>query len=153
MSPLGHERKKQHGKRRVCLLPLTGLSGPIALKVIKSTRFLPRVRKRVQQHSHDAHGKQRPRAVIHVGCAQPAHMYRPRIVCPAAARQSDWGLDCVCDGGHKSPLPPKRDEAILRLARTLARQAAREDHEREQADRRGAKEGRDLRPVFDRSSE
>jgi hypothetical protein len=40
---------------------------------------------------------------------------------------------------RKSPLPPKLDEAILRLARILARQAAREDHEREQLDRRGAK--------------
>jgi hypothetical protein len=34
-----------------------------------------------------------------------------------------------------APLPPSPDSAILRLARALARQAAREDHERELAER------------------
>ena len=34
---------------------------------------------------------------------------------------------------HKLPLQLIPDEAILRLARALARQAAREDHERDQA--------------------
>jgi hypothetical protein len=34
-----------------------------------------------------------------------------------------------------APLPPPLDSAILRLARALARQAAREDHEREMVER------------------
>lgn len=45
------------------------------------------------------------------------------------------------------------DQAILRLSRALARQAAREDHARECADRARANETRcDLRPLLDRSS-
>jgi hypothetical protein len=42
------------------------------------------------------------------------------------------------------------DSAILRLARALARQAAREDHARECADKvREYETRRDLRPLFD----
>jgi len=42
------------------------------------------------------------------------------------------------------------DEAILRLARALARQAAREDHERDQASLGTFKqESSDIRPVLD----
>jgi len=45
------------------------------------------------------------------------------------------------------------DRAILRLARALARQAAREDHERECADKARENETcRDLRPLLDRPS-
>jgi hypothetical protein len=45
------------------------------------------------------------------------------------------------------------DRAILRLARVLARQAAREDHARECADEaRDHETSRDLRPLLDRSS-
>jgi hypothetical protein len=45
------------------------------------------------------------------------------------------------------------DEAILRLARALARQAAREDHERDQASRSDEKPSSDLRSVLDRPAE
>jgi hypothetical protein len=46
------------------------------------------------------------------------------------------------------------DQAILRLARALARRAAREDHARACAEKAGQNEtSRDLRPLFDRSSE
>jgi hypothetical protein len=45
------------------------------------------------------------------------------------------------------------DKAILRLARALARQAAREDHARECADKaRHYETSRDLCPLLDRSS-
>src|SRR5208283_4374554 len=45
------------------------------------------------------------------------------------------------------------DSAILRLARALARQAAREDHAREYADKARENETcRDLRPLLDRSA-
>lgn len=45
------------------------------------------------------------------------------------------------------------DKAILRLARALARQAAREDHAREQAKKERQDEtSRDLRPLLDRPS-
>ena len=57
------------------------------------------------------------------------------------------------DAGRKLPLQTSPDEAILRLARVLARLAAREDHEREQANRRNKEEGGDLFPILDRSSE
>jgi hypothetical protein len=46
-------------------------------------------------------------------------------------------------------LPP--DKAILRLARVLARQAAREDHERELAAQpNNDDQSRDLRQILDR---
>jgi hypothetical protein len=45
------------------------------------------------------------------------------------------------------------DQAILRLARALARRAAKEDHARACAERAGQNETRrDLRPLLDRSS-
>jgi len=51
---------------------------------------------------------------------------------------------------HKLPLQLIPDEAILRLARALARQAAREDHERDQVSIRTInQESSDLRPVLD----
>ena len=51
----------------------------------------------------------------------------------------------------KLPLRLIPDEAILRLARALARQAAREDHERDQISiRTPDEEGSDLRAVLDR---
>jgi hypothetical protein len=53
----------------------------------------------------------------------------------------------------KISLREKPDEAILRLARVLARQAAREDHERDQAHRSDAKSGRNLCSVLDRPAE
>lgn len=54
----------------------------------------------------------------------------------------------------KFPLRPGPDEAILRLARALARQAAREDHERNLVRKRGGDEASsDLRSILDRSSE
>jgi hypothetical protein len=50
-------------------------------------------------------------------------------------------------------LQPEPDGAILRLARALARQAAREDHARECADKARENEtSRNLRPLLDRSS-
>lgn len=54
---------------------------------------------------------------------------------------------------RKSPLLSIPDEAILRLARTLARQAAREDHERDQISiRLPDEESGDLRSVLNRPS-
>jgi hypothetical protein len=54
---------------------------------------------------------------------------------------------------EKQALQVEPDSAILRLARVLARQAAREDHARECADKARENETcRDLRPVLDRSS-
>jgi hypothetical protein len=54
---------------------------------------------------------------------------------------------------EKQALQVEPDSAILRLARVLARQAAREDHARECADKAPENETcRDLRPLFDRSS-
>ncbi len=54
---------------------------------------------------------------------------------------------------HKLPLQLILDEAILRLARALARQAAREDHERDQVSTQTFdQEGGDLRPILDRPS-
>ena len=51
----------------------------------------------------------------------------------------------------KLPLRLIPDEAILRLARALARQAAREDHERDQISiRTPDEEGGDLRSILDR---
>ncbi len=51
---------------------------------------------------------------------------------------------------HKFPLQLIPDEAILRLVRALARQAAREDHERDQASIRTVnQESGDLRPILD----
>jgi hypothetical protein len=55
---------------------------------------------------------------------------------------------------RKLPLRLIPDEAILRLARALARQAAREDHERDQIGiRTRDEEGGDLRSVLDRPPE
>jgi hypothetical protein len=52
---------------------------------------------------------------------------------------------------RKLPLRLIPDEAILRLARALARQAEREDHERDQISiRTPDEEGSDLRSVLDR---
>jgi hypothetical protein len=57
------------------------------------------------------------------------------------------------------PLPPDIRAATLRLARALARQAARKDHAKAMAARQtergsGADEtGSDLRKIFDRPSE
>ena len=56
------------------------------------------------------------------------------------------------------PLPPDIRAATLRLARALARQAAREDHAKAMAARKGKRSGTDetggnLRKVFDRPSE
>ena len=54
---------------------------------------------------------------------------------------------------EKHILQAVADKAILRLARALARQAAREDHARECADKvRHNETSRDLRPLLDRSS-
>jgi hypothetical protein len=51
---------------------------------------------------------------------------------------------------HKFPLQLIPDEAILRLARALARQAAREDHERDQVSIGTVnQESGDLCPVLD----
>lgn len=53
---------------------------------------------------------------------------------------------------EKQRLQVEPDSAILRLARALARQAAREDHERECAEKAGENEtSRDLRTLFNRS--
>lgn len=54
---------------------------------------------------------------------------------------------------EKQVLQVEPDSAILRLARVLARQAAREDHAREYADKVQENETcRDLRPLLDRSA-
>lgn len=54
---------------------------------------------------------------------------------------------------EKQALQVEPDSAILLLARVLARQAAREDHARECADKaRDNETCRDLRPLLDRSS-
>ena len=54
----------------------------------------------------------------------------------------------------KFSLRPSPDEAILRLARALARQAAREDHERSRVRKgNGDEESSDLCPILNRSSE
>lgn len=54
---------------------------------------------------------------------------------------------------EKRTLQVAADSAILRLARALARQAAREDHARERAGMAPANETCcDLRTLFDRSS-
>ena len=53
-------------------------------------------------------------------------------------------------GTPKLPLQSIPEEAILRLARALARQAAREDHERDQVSTGTFnQESGDLRPVLD----
>jgi hypothetical protein len=59
----------------------------------------------------------------------------------------------VQDEARKLSLQTSPDEAILRLVRALARQAAREDHEKEHAARRNEEESRDLCSILDRSSE
>jgi hypothetical protein len=52
---------------------------------------------------------------------------------------------------RKFPLRLIPDEAILRFARALARQAAREDHERDQVSMRTPdKEGGNLRSLLNR---
>ncbi|WP_354032223.1 hypothetical protein [Bradyrhizobium sp. S3.2.6] len=62
-------------------------------------------------------------------------------------------LEMTADVNRKLPLQTNPDEAILRLARVLARLAAREDHERELANRNEGEKGNDLCSVFDGSSE
>jgi hypothetical protein len=54
---------------------------------------------------------------------------------------------------RKRALRQVPDRAILRLASALARQAAREDHEREQAEKTHHEPNRDLRPLLNRPSE
>lgn len=54
---------------------------------------------------------------------------------------------------HKRVLRETSDRAILRLASALARQAAREDHAREQAEKKHHESSRDLRTLLNRSSE
>lgn len=56
----------------------------------------------------------------------------------------------------KSQKPALRrvpDRAILRLAKALARQAARDDHEREQAEKTHHESNRDLRTLLNRPPE
>lgn len=54
----------------------------------------------------------------------------------------------------KQALKVKPDQAILRLARALARRAAREDYSRACAEKAGNNEtSRDIRTLLDRSSE
>jgi hypothetical protein len=57
------------------------------------------------------------------------------------------------DEARELSLQTSPDEAILRPARALARQAAREDHEKEHASRGNKEESLDLRSILDRSSE
>ncbi|MGL3107275.1 hypothetical protein [Bradyrhizobium sp. BR 1432] len=56
------------------------------------------------------------------------------------------------DADRKLSLQANPDKAILRIARVLARLAAREDHERELANRRDKEESDDLcsnsQPIF-----
>ena len=54
---------------------------------------------------------------------------------------------------HKRVLRQVPDRAILRLASALARQAAREDHEREQAEKIHHESNRDLRTLLNRPPE
>ena len=57
------------------------------------------------------------------------------------------------DAHRKFSLQTNPDKAILRLARVLARVAAREDHERELANRRDKEDSDDLCSILNRSSE
>lgn len=73
---------------------------------------------------------------------QAAHLLKPRH------RELDKNLL------ENQALKIVPDRAILRLARALARRAAKEDHARACAEKAGQNEtSRDLRPLFDRSSE
>lgn len=54
---------------------------------------------------------------------------------------------------QKSALLRVPDRAILRLAKVLARQAARDDHEREQAEKTHHESNRDLRTLLNRPPE
>lgn len=54
---------------------------------------------------------------------------------------------------RKQALLRAPDRAILRLAHALARQAAREDHEREQAEKTHHESNRDLRTLLNRPPE
>jgi hypothetical protein len=54
---------------------------------------------------------------------------------------------------QKRVLQEPPDRAILRLARALARQAAREDHAREQAEKTHHESDRDLRTLLNRPPE
>jgi hypothetical protein len=49
-----------------------------------------------------------------------------------------WNMRTSTLHGDRKCLSARPDPAILRLARALARQAAREDHAREMAERNGA---------------
>lgn len=53
----------------------------------------------------------------------------------------------------KRVLRRQPDRAILRLASALARQAAREDHARQRAEKPHHESSRDLRTLFNRPSE
>ncbi|MES0117769.1 hypothetical protein NKK52_17515 [Mesorhizobium sp. C277A] len=54
---------------------------------------------------------------------------------------------------HNQALHRPPDRAILRLASALARQSAREDHERQQAEKTHHESSRDLRTLLNRPSE
>jgi hypothetical protein len=54
---------------------------------------------------------------------------------------------------NKRVLRRMPDRAILRLASALARQAAREDHARQQAEKTHHESSRDLRTLLNRSPE
>jgi hypothetical protein len=54
---------------------------------------------------------------------------------------------------HKQVLRQVPDRAILRLASALARQAAREDHALQQAEKTHHESSRDLRTLLNRPSE
>jgi len=79
--------------------------------------------------------------------------------CPAGDKDSRLNfphphLQQICaNQSERQALQVEPDSAILRLARVLARQAARDDHARECADKAQENETcRDLRPLLDRSS-
>lgn len=86
------------------------------------------------------------RGVSHQRHARDADAIRP--MSPLTEPNSNGTLK-----QKKQDLQLEPDGAILRLARALARQAAREDHARECADQARENEtSRNLRPLLDRSS-
>ena len=72
---------------------------------------------------------------------------RPAIFAPSQA------VPAMVVKSRKRVLRQTPDRAILRLASALARQAAREDHAREQAEKIRHESSRDLRTLLNRSSE
>jgi hypothetical protein len=68
---------------------------------------------------------------------EPAGCRAFQIVRPAALSGGFllWKPSMPALSRHPTYLPARPDPAILRLARALARQAAREDHAREMAER------------------